>query len=492
VIPYPRLSTLLFLAGTLVARPASPMNILFISIDDLRAEVGAFGSARALTPNIDRFAARSVKFDRAYCQYPLCNPSRASILTGRYPKTLELYGNRDWFNGWYPELVSLPKYFKQQGYTTVRYGKIFHGDTIDDAAAWTMGGVPHNFTGPKPTNLVATTATTEEQEARRIERAIAGDVRQAAGSDRWKAVTDPAELAGLGDTVNADKTIAYLKQWKKGDAPFFIGFGPVKPHSPLIAPKEFFDQYDLAKIELPVDFAPRPTVPAGFPKASIRPINADLFIKRDATPEQAKEMIRAYLACVSYMDWNVGRVLAALEEAGLQDNTIIVFWSDHGYQLGEKGKWSKAGSLWEQGARVPLIIHDPRTKGNGQASPRVVELLDLYPTLVNLAGLPVPAGLEGRNLAPLLDRPAAEWDHPAYTVWSERNRGLTGVVVRTERWRYAEFFGPGAGAFLTDPVNDPHELNNLVHDPRHAAVVAELSALARAHVAGKTEPTPTP
>jgi iduronate 2-sulfatase len=492
VIPRPRLFTLLFLAGILVARAASPMNVLFISIDDLRGEVGAFGSARVLTPNIDRLAARGVKFDKAYCQYPLCNPSRASILTGRYPKTLELYGNRDWFNGWYPELVSLPKHFKQQGYTTVRYGKIFHGDTIDDAAAWTIGGVPHNFTGPKPVNLVATTAITEEEEARRIERAIAGDVRQATGSDRWKAVTDPAELAQLGDTVNADKTIAYLKQWKKGDAPFFLGFGPVKPHSPLIAPKEFFDQYDLAKIELPVDFAPRPTVPAGFPKASIRPINADLFIKRDATPEQAKEMIRAYLACVSYTDWNVGRVLAALEEAGLQDNTIVVLWSDHGYQLGEKGKWSKAGSLWEQGSRVPLVIHDPRAKGNGQASPRVVELLDLYPTLVNLAGLPVPAGLEGHNLAPLLDQPAAEWTHPAYTVWSERNRGITGVVVRTERWRYAEFFGPGAGAFLTDPVNDPHELTNLVNNPRHAAVVAELSALARAHVAGKTEPTPAP
>lgn len=492
MIPRPRLFVLLFLAGALVARCAPPMNVLFISIDDLRAEVGAFGSARAQTPNIDKFAARSVKFDRAYCQYPLCNPSRASILTGRYPKTLELYGNRDWFNGWYPELVSLPKYFKKQGYTTVRYGKIFHGDTIDDAAAWSIGGVPHSFTGPKPANLVATTAITEAEEARRIERAIAGDVRQATGSDRWKAVDDPAELARLGDTVNADKTIAYLKQWKKGDAPFFIGFGPVKPHSPLIAPKEFFDKYDLAKIELPVDFAPRPTVPAGFPKASIRPINADLFIKRDATPEQAKEMIRAYLACVSYMDWNVGRVLAALEEDGLHDNTIVVFWSDHGYQLGEKGKWSKAGSLWEQGARVPLAIYDPRTKGNGQASPRVVELLDLYPTLVNLAGLPVPAGLEGHNLAPLLDRPTAEWNHPAYTVWSERNRGITGVVVRTERWRYAEFFGPGAGAFLTDPINDPHELTNLVNDPRHAAVVAELSALARAHVAGKTEPTPLP
>ena len=201
-------------------------------------------------------------------------------------------------------------------------------------------------------------------------------------------------------------------------------------------------------------------------------------------------MIRAYLACVSYVDDNVGRVLAALEATGQADHTIIVLWSDHGYQLGEKGKWSKAGSLWEQGTRVPLIIYDPRTRSNGQASPRVVELLDLYPTLVDLCGLTMPAGLDGRSLAPLLARPDLPWDHPAYTVWNERNRGVTGIVVRTERWRYAEYFGPGAGAFLTDPQTDPAEVHNLVQDPRYAAVVKQLSALARAQVAGKTEPTP--
>ena len=269
-----------------------------------------------------------------------------------------------------------------------------------------------------------------------------------------------------------------------------IGFGQAKPHSPLIAPKRFFDPYDLSKVELSIDYAVRPTVPPGFPRASIRPINADLFIRRDSTPQQAKDMIRAYLACVSYIDDNVGRVLAALEAIGQADNTLVVLWSDHGYQLGEKGKWSKAGSLWEQGTRVPLIIYDPRNKSNGHPSPRVVELLDLYPTLVELAGLPMPAGLDGRSLAPLLARPDAPWDHPAYTVWNERSRGITGVAVRTERWRYAEFFGPGAGAFLTDPISDPQEMTNLVNDPRYADVVKQLSALARAHVAGKTEPTP--
>ena len=486
----PLFLTLLLSAGAFAAE-APKMNVLFISIDDLRCEVNAFGCPRAITPNRDALAARGVKFDHAYCQYPLCNPSRASLLTGRRPTTLELYGNRDWFGAWYPDLVSLPHYFKQHGYTTVRYGKIFHGDLIDDAPAWTVGGVPCRFTDQqKPAHPVAATPITEAEEQARIDRMIAADQKQAPDSDRWKAVDDPTELAGLEDTRNTDRTIAWLKQWKPADGPFFIGFGQAKPHSPLIAPKRFFDPYDLSKVELSIDYAVRPTVPPGFPRASIRPINADLFIRRDSTPQQAKDMIRAYLACVSYIDDNVGRVLAALEAIGQADNTLVVLWSDHGYQLGEKGKWSKAGSLWEQGTRVPLIIYDPRNKSNGHPSPRVVELLDLYPTLVELAGLPMPAGLDGRSLAPLLARPDAPWDHPAYTVWNERSRGITGVAVRTERWRYAEFFGPGAGAFLTDPISDPQEMTNLVNDPRYADVVKQLSALARAHVAGKTEPTP--
>jgi len=490
--PFPmRLPVVLFLFGLVAAAlsAAERPNVLFISIDDLRTEVGAFGSARALTPHIDRLAARGVKFDRAYCQYPLCNPSRVSLLTGRYPVTSELYGNRDNFTVWYPDWVSLPKYFKQQGYVSARFGKIFHGDTIDDAEAWTIGGVRSQFVAPKPARLVATEAITDAEEQARIERMLAADVARRGSSDFWKAVSDPAELAQLGDTVDTDRAVAFLKARRPGDAPFFLGFGLSKPHSPLVAPKEFFDLYDVAKIALPVDFAPRPTVPPGFPAGSIRLINADLFIKRDASPEEAREMIRAYLACTSYADANVGRILAALDEAGLRDNTVIVLWSDHGYQLGEKGKWSKAGSLWEQGTRVPLVILDPRAQGNGAASPRVVELLDLYATLVARCGLPRPVGIEGRDLSPLLDRPDAPWDHPAFTVWNERARGVSGVVVRTERWRYAEFFGPGAGAFLTDSENDPHELTNLVSDPRHAAVVQELSALARAHVAGKTEPT---
>ena len=188
------------------------------------------------------------------------------------------------------------------------------------------------------------------------------------------------------------------------------------------------------------------------------------------------------------MDWNVGRVMAELDKLGLREKTIVVFWGDHGYQLGEKGKWSKAGSLWEQGTRTPFIICDPRVKPAGKVSPRIVQMVDLYPTLVELCGLEVPPGLEGRSIAPLVKEPDAAWDHPAYTVWSEDGAHFTGVLVRTEQWRYGEFYGKGAGRMLIDPKADPHELKNLANDPAYASVIAKLSPLVKAYASGHTPP----
>ena len=494
---YPVLLPLAFslvLPATLAAAPASSgaptrPNVVLLIADDLRCELGAYGSPLAQTPNLDRLAREAVMFQHAYCQYPLCNPSRTSMLTGRHPTTTHVYGNREYFGTAHPDWVSLPKHFREQGYRTLRTGKIFHGG-IDDTEAWTEGGEERRWNNPPPLQPVqrATAPAQAEQHVRTLQRA---DHARAAQSDRWEAVPE-AESADLGDTRVTDRAIDYLRAAKGRGEPFFLACGLSKPHSPLVAPERFFDLYAGADIALPPDFAAWPMVPEGFPAGSIRPNNADLFIRRKATPEAAREMIRAYLACVSYVDWNIGRVLDELSALGLRENTIIVFWGDHGFQLGEKGKWSKAGSLWEQGARVPLIIYDPRAAGNGRASPRIVQSVDLYPTLVELCGLPEPDGLDGRSLAPLLRDPEQAWDHAAYTVWNERGNGISGVVVRTERWRYAEFFGPGAGAFLTDPINDPHELTNLVHDPRHAAVVAELQPLARAYVEGHTELPPEP
>lgn len=467
---------------------AKKYNVLFLIADDLRTDLGVYGHAQAKTPHLDSLASEGVWFEHAYCQYPLCNPSRSSLLSGRRPTTSGLYSNREWFNASFPDWVSLPKYFKQQGYTTIRSGKVFHGG-IDDEEAWDIGGEPRQY----GTTIHADPPIAVDSQAywQGYTHAAPNVVpyQSTTRSDQWAALPGEDEKL-LGDTKVADRAIQYLEDNKHAQQPFFLACGFSKPHTPFIAPQHFFDLYDLDSIALPPDFSSLPGIPVGFPAGSIPRRNADLFVNRTASSQEAKEYIRAYLACVSYMDWNVGRVLKKLEEAGLKENTIVVFWSDHGYQLGEKGKWSKAGSLWEQGTRVPFIIHDPRAKGNGQSSPRVVELLDIYPTLVDLCGLPANPGLEGASLKPLLDRPQQIWERPAYTVWNENGQGVTGITIRTEKWRYAEFFGHGAGKSLTDAVNDPHQLINLANDKNYADILQYFHDLAVRQVEGKVELSP--
>jgi len=452
-----------------------PPNVLLIISDDLRTELGSYGVERAKTPNIDGLAASGVRFDRAYCQFPLCNPSRSSMLTGRHPGGTGVLGNRDWFRNEHPDFVSLPQLFKENGYTTIRSGKIFHGG-IDDTDAWTIGGEQRRFGDPAVAAVNADNSAKEiGRDARPRRRDQESRRTKNERSDRWAVLPDDGQRHG--DYRTTDRAINHLREQVGAEKPFFLAFGLSKPHSPPEAPQRFYDLYPVDDIELPVDFAARPTVSEGFPRGSIRRRNADLFIGRDATPEEAREFTRAYLASVSYVDSNVGRVLDELHKLGLDDDTIVVFWSDHGYQLGEKGKWSKAGSLWEQGARTPLVIRVPGGQGNGQTVTAKVQAIDLLPTLAELAGLPQPEGIHGRSLAPLLENPDADWDHPAFTVWSEDGKNLTGIVVRSGKWRYAEF--TEGGAMLIDFENDPHELKNLAGDPQYSQVEAELAALVR-------------
>jgi choline-sulfatase len=448
---------------------AKRFNVLFISADDLRPDLGAYGNTLVRTPNIDRLAARGVRFDRAYAQYPLCNPSRASLLTGRHPTTTGVLDNNKYFRALHPEFVTLPQHFKQNGYATLRAGKIFHGG-IDDEPSWTEGGEPVNpaivnrgTNNQQPTQPTGRPTDPDESEG------VTAGLSRAAASDRIVVLKGEGE--SHGDYKTATRAIEYLERYK--DKPFFLAVGFVKPHSPPTAPQKFFDLYDAARITLPPDFAARPGPPAGFPEPSVPRRNADLFIGRDATPEQAREMIRAYYASTSFMDAQVGRVLDALERLGLGDNTVIAFWGDHGYHLGEKGKWSKAYSLFEIGTRVPLVVAVPG--GRAGASARTVQLLDLYPTLAELCGLPRPAGVEGHSLAPLLKNPRARWAHPAYTVTTFQNK--FGRAVRTERWRYAEWDEGRSGAMLFDHASDPRELKNLADDPAHSKTVQEMKRL---------------
>jgi arylsulfatase A-like enzyme len=465
------------LAGASKTAARKP-NVLFIMSDDMRVELGCYGSMfKARTPNLDALAQAGVRFDRNYCQFPLCNPSRSSLLTGRPPTKTGVLGNRMAFRDLHPDWVSLPQLFKENGYVSLRNGKIYHGG-IDDPKAWTeawdsessdglgrIREIPAQPAPPKPANALP---------------ALPQDLSRAAYSDRIVILDGNGE--GHGDYHTADRTIEHLRQHK--EQPFFIGCGFVKPHSPPTAPQRFFEWYDPEKIVLTQDFAAWPTVPPGFPDAAIRKHNADLFIGRGASVTEAREVIRAYIASISWVDWNIGRVLAELDRLDLRRNTIIVFVADHGYQLGEKGKWSKAGSLFEMGTRVPMLLSVPWAKGNGASCLRIVESLDLYATLVELCGLDRPAGVEGKSLVPLLNHPRAAWDRPAYSIWSEDGASLHGVAVRTEKWRYAEFGPEGKnGAMLFDPKADPLEMKNLANDPKHAATCAELAKLTRQYAA---------
>jgi iduronate 2-sulfatase len=450
------------------------LNVLFFMSDDMRPELACYGSRfNAHSPNIDKLAANGVRFDRNYCQFPLCNPSRSSLFSGHPPHTTRVLGNRTSMRDLHPDWTTLPQLFREHGYTTLRSGKLFHAN-LDDHKAWT------NFDG-----AIESLHPTAPEKRMQIPRAqisppegllpvLPQDSQQAAHSDQILVLDGNGE--GAGDYLVADLAIQNLRACK--DKPFFIGCGFSKPHSPPTAPQRFFDLYDPTAIQLPPDFAAWPTVPPGFPKAAIRMRNADLFIGRGASTSEAQEVIRAYLASISWTDWNLGRVIAELDNLGLRDNTAIVFVADHGYQLGEKGKWSKAGSLFEGGTRVPLIIHTPVAHGNGRPSTRIVQSLDIYRTVAELCNLDIPQGIEGNSLVPLLHDPRTSWEHPAFSIWSEDGVTVHGTAVRTEQWRYAEF-GKDAvnGAMLFDVHADPMEVTNLADKPKYHRVRTHLSSL---------------
>jgi len=467
-------------AASTTAKRKRPLNVVFFMSDDMRAELACYNSRfNVHSPNIDALGAHGVRFDRGYCQFPLCNPSRSSLFTGHLPRETNVLGNSAAVVKQHPEWITLPHLFRQNGYTTLRSGKLFHAG-LDDPAAWT------DFYGDVESMHPTTIGTKMEIPPARIPMPDGSlpplpTNAKAEHSDEILVLEGNGE--GAGDYMVADLAIKFLNQVAADpDKPFFVGCGFSKPHSPPQAPQRFFDMYDPGKIQLPPDFAAWPTVPPGWPKAAIRPHNADLFIGRGASESEARQVIRAYLSSISWADWNLGRVVAELERLKLRDSTVIVFVADHGYQLGENGKWSKAGSLFEGSTRVPLIIDMPGAKGNGHACTRTVQSIDIYRTLCELAGLEVPAGVEGTSLVPLLHDPRGPWEQPAYSIWSEDGHTIHGTAIRTEQWRYAEY-GPNAanGALLFDVHADPMELHNLADDPKHTATRTELSKLVNAY-----------
>jgi len=355
-----------------------------------------------------------------------------------------VYDNRTYFGDAHPDFVTLPQHFKANGYVTARTGKIFHGG-IDDTDAWMMGGEPRVDQKTRPG-------------------------QDPMMSDRIVKLEGDGE--SHGDYKSATRAIQLLEELK--DNPFFLAVGFAKPHSPPTAPAKLFDLYDAAKMPLPPDFAPRPTVPPGFPESSVPLRSGDLFIGRDASPDAAREAIRAYYASTTFVDRQLGRVMEAVDRLKLRDKTVIILFGDHGYHLGEKGKWSKHNSVFEIACRVPLIVCLPGGAA-GKSSPRTAQLLDIFPTFCEATGVASPPSLEGHSLVSLARDPQAAWSHPAYTVC--RNGPAVGQSLRNERWRYSEFTGGSGGAVLFDHDNDPHEMTNLASDPKYKDTVAEMKRL---------------
>lgn len=433
-------------AGRLATAATAP-NVLFIAIDDLNDWCGCLGGhPQAKTPNIDRLAARGTNFRNAYCSAPLCNASRASLLTGYRPSTSSIYLNsQDWRDGFLSDAVTLPRYFMNRGYRVEGGGKIFHG-AYPHAASWHEYAT--NIGNPKPANLP-------------------GHGIPNMGNVDWGPLDVPDE--DMNDWHIAQWGADKLRGKAYGDpalgtaTPFFLAVGIYRPHLRWYAPQKYFDMHPLDNIIVPdVRDDDLDDIPAeGAKNAKTRIHNK--ILAADAWPDA----VQAYLACGSFADACVGVVLDALDDSPYADNTIIVLWCDHGWHLGEKTSWKKF-TLWEEATKNPFMMVAPGVTSPGTNCDCSVSLLDIYPTLLDLCELPAKSENEGRTLRQLLDNPAAERNYPAITTYKEGNHS-----VRCNGWRYTLY--KGGGEELYDHVNDPMEWRNLADDPDYAGVKHTLA-----------------
>jgi uncharacterized sulfatase len=456
-------SALLVWAASLTAVTASVAqtsqtrrpNVLLIMADDLNNDLGTYGHPLVKSPNIDRLAARGVRFDRAYTQFPLCSPSRVSLLTGLRPDTTRIFDLQTDFRNIIPDVVTLPQMFRRNGYFVARVGKIYHYGNpgqigtsgLDDPASWETFVNPRGIDKDEEPQVVNLTP------GRQLGSALA-------------YYASPASDEQHTDGKVVAETIALIEKHK--DRPFFIGAGFYRPHCPYIAPQKYFDLYPLDRI--PAPHAARETTA---PSAAWFTSPPNWGISEQAQ----RESIRAYYASISFLDANVGKLVDALTRLRLDDNTIVVFISDHGYHLGEQGQWMKQ-TLFERSARAPLIVAAPGIPSAGKAVSHIVEFLDLYPTLAELAKVRPPDGLHGRSLVPLLANPNASWEDRAIT---QVQRGpaasaYMGYTIRTDKWRYTEWAGGTRGVELYDESADPGELKNLAGDAKQASVVTDMRA----------------
>jgi arylsulfatase A-like enzyme len=449
------------LAGTSLAAaqtPARRPNVLFFAVDDLRPEFGCYGFSHVKSPNLDRIARQGMVFDRAYCQQAVCSPSRSSVLIGARPDSTKVWDLVTHFRTAMPNVVTLPQHFKQHGYFVQGMGKIFHGG-YDDEPSWS---VP--WQTPKAPDYAAKTerlpkARPNQKDGPAFE---AGDV----ADDFYK------------DGKTANLAVETLRSRKVKSEPFFLAVGFSKPHLPFVSPKKYWDLYDPAKIQL----APNPFHPKDAPEHALTSSGelrnyVGMPAEGPLPDDLARKLKHGYYAAISYTDAQIGKVLDELDRQGLGENTIIVLWGDHGWKLGEHGEWCKHSNV-ENDTNAPFLLSAPKMKTAGQHCRALVEFVDIYPTLAELAGLALPAHLEGTSLKPLVENPKRPWKNAAFSQYP-RGKKLMGYSMRTDRYRFTVWVGREDHSHvdsieLYDHQTDPQENQNIAKAPGNAKLVEQL------------------
>lgn len=457
---------------------SSKLNVLFITVDDLRPQLGCYGDPVIKTPNIDRLAKRSLVFERAYCQQALCSPSRTSLLTGLRPDTTRVYDIGTHFRRTIPNAVTLPEHFKKHGYHTRGLGKIFHLFAedpsmlvnLDDPQSWSVPlWVPSRPTyGPEGQSI----RTHLYEEARKNNADFTKQKNIPKGL-LWESANVPDQALPDGET--ADHAVKVLGEMK--GKPFFLAVGFLQPHTPLVAPTKYWELYPESQIKLAKNSYP----PANAPSYALHNSNdvrgyMSMPKVGPFSEAHARKIIHAYYASVSYVDAQVGRILDELDRLGLRDKTVVVLLGDHGWQLGEHGMWEKH-SNFETSVRAPLLVSLPGQRNAGKKTNALVEFVDVYPTLVEACGLPNAGGLEGTSFALLFKNPNRQWKKAAFSQYP-RTPKIMGRSMRTDRYRYTEWVDEAKGTLaveLYDHQSDPDENINISLRPDNKELITNLS-----------------
>jgi len=448
-----------------VARAADQPNVLFLICDDLNCDVGLHQHPQVKTPNMDALAERGVRFQNAHCQFPLCGPSRISFMTGMYPDQTLVHRNAVYLREHTPNVLTIPQVFRSAGYFATRVGKIYHYNVPrhigtsghDDPYSWNQVFNPRGR-DKDDEDLIFT-----------LRKGTFG------GTLSWLAAegTDAEQTDGIAASIAVEQ----LKKHARQKTPFFMAVGLYRPHTPYVAPKKYFTMYPTTKIKVP-------TVPEGYFETIPKPAKTTLTRKKEQlnlTEDLARQAIQAYYASITFADAQLGIVLQALKDTGLEENTIVVFTSDHGYHMGEHGHYQKT-TLFENATHVPLVIAGPGVTQRGKVALGPVEMVDIYPTLTTLAGLKTPAAVSGKSLTPMLTDVSQNVRASAITQYGQ------GYSIRTTRYRYTEWGPQGSlGAELYDHQSDPEEMHNLAKEQSQSATLSELSDLLHVRIAEANE-----